>query len=330
MELKHHELTIQLYVELLGIVMENTRLDIPGHEIVSSFEFSCFQRVKGEGFYHDFTKALVNKLIDDFLKNIGTNKTQFYLQEFSRKKDEAFLFIALYVFTQYPEKYYNDIYTIIVCRSVLSNAPCWIEYQALEALKSSFQYMSAEQQSEIVHKVEFLNDDGEKRIYDKELVQRRLQVGYPIYDIDLHRGKVLYALPKKSLLIYSKNAYYERLRLERKFEYKKNGIVSYSRLDNELPFRSSCMSGWTSLGIDKARKMSCKAWYKSMTKYVDNVHSCDFERPSLEGQNQLFRQVVAENPEKYLNLLDNIVADNNILLCYAESGIRGLVDAKNM
>lgn len=33
-------------------------------------------------------------------------------------------------------------------------------------------------------------------------------------------------------------------------------------------------------------KMSCKAWYKSMTKYVDNVHSYDFERPSLEGQNQ--------------------------------------------
>lgn len=328
MELKHHELTIQLYVELLGIVMENTRLDIPGHEIVSSFEFSCFQRVKGEGFYHDFTKALVNKLIDDFLKNIGTNKTQFYLQEFSHKKDEAFLFIALYVFTQYPEKYYNDIYTIIVCRSVLSNAPCWIEYQALEALKSSFQYMSAEQQSEIVHKVEFLNDDGEKRIYDKELVQRRLQVGYPIYDIDLHRGKVLYALPKESLLTYSKKAYFERLRIERKFGYKKNGIVCYSRLDNELPFRSSCMSGWTSLGIDKARKMSCKAWYKSMTKYVDNVHSYDFERPSLEGQNQLFRQVVAENPEKYLNLLDNIVADNNILLCYAESGVRGLVDAK--
>lgn len=120
------------------------------------------------------------------------------------------------------------------------------------------------------------------------------------------------------------------MRIERKFGYKKNGIVCYSWLENELPFRSSCMSGWTSLGLDKARKMSSKAWYKSMTKYVDNVHSYDFERPSLEGQNQLFRQVVAENPEKYLNLLDNIVADNNILLCYAESGVRGLLDAKNM
>lgn len=327
LESNHHELAIQLYVELLQIVLENTRFDIPGYEIISSFEFSCFQREKGKHFRYDFPKALVNKLIDDFLKNIDTNETRRYLQEFSRNKFEAFLFIALYVFTQYPDRYCNDIYTIIVCRSVLSNAPCLIEYQALEALKSSFQYMSAEQQTEIVHKAESLNDDGERRIYDKEIVRRRLQVGYPICDIDLHRGKVLYALPKWALLKYSKKAYFERLRIGRKFEYRKNGIVCYSRLENEMPFRSSCRSGWTSLGLDKARKMSCKAWYKSMTKYIDNVHSYDFERPSLEGQSQLFRQIVAENPKKYLNLLDNIVADDNILLCYAESGIRGLLDA---
>lgn len=327
LESNHHELAIQLYVELLQIVLENTRFDIPGYEIISSFEFSCFQREKGKHFRYDFPKALINKLIDDFLKNIDTNETRRYLQEFSRNKFEAFLFIALYVFTQYPDRYCNDIYTIIVCRSVLSNAPCLIEYQALEALKSSFQYMSAEQQTEIVHKAESLNDDGERRIYDKEIVRRRLQVGYPICDIDLHRGKVLYALPKWALLKYSKKAYFERLRIGRKFEYRKNGIVCYSRLENEMPFRSSCRSGWTSLGLDKAMKMNCKAWYKSMTKYVDNVHSYDFERPSLEGQSQLFRQIVAENPQKYLNLLDNIVADDNILLCYAESGIRGLLDA---
>ena len=328
MESNHHELAIQLYVELLEIIMKNTRFDIPGHEIIGSFEFSSFQRVEGERFCHNFPKALVNKLIDDFLKNIDTIKTQRYLQEFCCKKYEAFLFIALYVFTKYPEKFYNDIYKIIVCRSVLSNAPCWVEYQALEALKSSFQYMSAEQQSEIVHKAESLNDVGERRIYDKEIVRRRLQVGYPICDIDLHRGKVLYALPKVSLLKYSKKSYFERLRIGRKFEYRKNGIVCYSRLENEMPFRSSCRSGWTSLGLDKARKMSCKAWYKSMTKYVDNIHSYDFERPSLEGQSQLFRQIVAENPKKYLNLLDNIVADDKILLCYAESGVRGLLDVK--
>ena len=113
-ESNHPELTIRWYVELLEMVMEKTRFDIPGHEIVSSFEFSCFERVQGELFYHHFSKALVNKLIDNFLKNIDTSETQRYLQEFCCKKYEAFLFIALYVFTKFPEKYYNDIYSIII------------------------------------------------------------------------------------------------------------------------------------------------------------------------------------------------------------------------
>ena len=51
MESNHHELAIQLYVELLEIIMKNTRFDIPGHEIIGSFEFSSFQRVEGERFY---------------------------------------------------------------------------------------------------------------------------------------------------------------------------------------------------------------------------------------------------------------------------------------
>ena len=60
MESNQHDLTIQLYVELLQIVLENTRFDISGYEIISSFEFSCFQREKGMHFRHDFPKTLVN------------------------------------------------------------------------------------------------------------------------------------------------------------------------------------------------------------------------------------------------------------------------------
>lgn len=90
MESNHHELAIQLYVELLEIIMKNTRFDIPGHEIIGSFEFSSFQRVEGERFYHNFSKALVNKLIDDFLKNIDTSETRRYLQEFCCKSMRLF------------------------------------------------------------------------------------------------------------------------------------------------------------------------------------------------------------------------------------------------
>lgn len=328
LESKHHDLAVQLYVDILKIVMEKTRFDIPGHEIISSFEFSFFQRSNGVHFSSNFVEDVVNKLIDDFLKNTETDETQKYLQDFSQSKFECFVFIALFVFTQFPDRFSNDIYMLITQRSVLTNAPSWVEYQALEALKTSFLSMTIEQQKEIVLKAISLTDEGEHQIYSKELFQSRLQAGYPLFDFDIHRGKVLHALPKKVLANCYRKAYLECLRIERKFGYNKNGKICYSRLDNEKPFQSSCGSGWASLGMEKAMKMSCKAWAKSMTTYTDNRHSFDWNRPSLEGQSQLFRQVVSCNPEKYLQLLKDIVTNKNILLCYAESGLSGLLDAK--
>lgn len=327
LEVENHGMAIRLYVELLTMIMEATKFDVPESEISNSFEFSHFQRTTGGHFYRDFVEDITNKLIDYLLKDIDTDDVQSYLLEFSHSKLECFVFIVLYVYTQHYERFVNDIYTIISQRSVLSNAPSWVEYQALEALKVSFADMSQTQQRHIVEIAEKLTDEGERRIY-KDITERRLAAGVPIYDIDIHRGKVLHALPKSDLRQYSWKAYQECLRIERKFAYKKNGRTSYPCLENEMPFKSSTMSGWTSVGAGNAEKMSNKAWYISMKKYVDNRHTTDRNRPSLIGQCQMFEKVVGQNPDRYLQLIHKITADDNILLDYVEAGLKGLLNAK--
>lgn len=327
LENENPDMAIRLYVELLTMIMEATKFDLLGAEISTSFEFSHFQRSTGRHFYRDFVGDVTNKLIDYLLKSIDTKEAQSYLSEFSQSNLECFVFIALYVYTQHYKKFVDDIYTIISQRSVLSNAPSWVEYQALEALKVSFADMRQIQQKRIVEIAETLTDEGERHFY-KKLIERRPLAVYPICDIDLHRGKVLYALPKVALRQYSWNAYQECLRIERKFAYKRNGRISYSCLENEMPFRSSTMSGWTSVGADNAVKMSNNAWYISMKKYVDNRHTTDWNRPSLIGQCQMFRKVVSQNPDRYLQLINKITADDKVLLDYVEAGLRGLLDAK--
>lgn len=325
-----HDIAIRLYVELLGIVYDATKFDLPNSEISYSLEFSHFQRVLGGHIYRDFTIDVTNRLIDDFLKNIDTKETQAYLYDFSRSVHEGLVFVALYVYTQHPEKCFNDVYSIITQRQVLANAPCWVEYQALEALKASFKYMSVEQQKHIVHMAETLTDKGESRLYDKDLLKRRMSCEFlfPILDIDIHRGRVLHALPMECLRNFSWNAYQERLRIERKFAYNKNGVTIYPRLENEQPCKSTTMCGWTSVGAEKAEKMNSKSWYISMTKYVDNRHTSDWYRPSLIGQCQLFRSEVSKKPDRYLALLSGIVADSKIPFAYVEAGMNGLLDAK--
>ena len=329
MENDHHDVTIRLYADLLEIIYNATKLELPNSEISFSLEFSYFQRVEGGHNYRDFAKDITNRLLDDFLENIETEETQAYLKEFDKSTHAGFVFISLYVYTQHPDKYFNEVYSIVTQRQVLSDAPSWIEYQSLEALKASFQYMSVEQQEHIVHMAEVLTDKGESRIYDKDIQKRRMSCGFafPILDIDIHRGRLLRALPIASVKKYSWKAYQERLRIERKFAYKKNGITSYSRLENEQPFRSSTMCGWTSVGVEKAEKMNCESWYRSMTKYTDDNHTMDWERPSLMGQCQLFRSEVGKHPNKYLGLLNIIVTDSKISFAYVEAGMNGLLDS---
>lgn len=330
MEANHHDIAIRLYVDLLEIIYNAIGFNIPNSEISYSLEFSHFQRVSDGCLYRDFTKDVTNRLIDDFLKNIDTVETQAYLAKFSRSTHEGFVFVSLYVYTQRPEKFFNEVYSIITQRHVLADAPCWVEYQALEALKTSFQYMSTEQQENIVHLAETLTDKGENHIFDKDTIKRRMSCSspFPILDIDIHRGRVLRALPIDFLIHHNWNAYQERLRIERKFVYNKNGVISYPRLENEQPYRSSTMCGWTSVGAKKAEKMSCKSWYKSMTKYTDNRHDTDWNRPSLMGQCQLFRSEICKNTDKYLDFLKDIVTDSSISFAYVEAGMNGLLDAK--
>ena len=330
LEANYHDKAIRLYVDLLKLVYDATKFELLDSEILNSTEFWSFQREQGGRLNNDFTIDVTNKLIDDFLKNIDIEETQVYLHEFSHSIHVGFVFVSLYVYTQHPEKYFNDIYTLITQRKVLVDAPSWIEYQALEALKVSFCYMSVEQQKHIVHLAETLSDKGEKCMFNKELLRRRMscEFPFPILDIDIHRGKVLYALPVESLKHYSWNAYQERLRIERKYAYKKNGVVICPRLENEQPCKSSVMCGWTSVGAEKAEKMDCKSWYISMTKYTDNLHTFDRERPSLMGQCQLFRNETHKNPDIFLKLIKDIVVDSKIPFAYVEAGMNGLLDAK--
>lgn len=326
MESKHHCIAIKLYVELLEIIMEATKSEFYDYEIAKSNEFSHFQRVSGGDFHRNFTEDVVNKLIDDFLKNIREKETEEYLLDFSHSNYECFVFIALYVYTEFPKEYVNEIYSIICKRPVLSNAPCWVEYQALEALKASFSYMTSTQQLEVIKKAECLTDKNELHIY-KTLHQRRGLASFPICDLDLQRGKVLHALPKEILRKISWEAYQECLRIERKFAYKKNGVTSYASLKNNLPISSSTMCGWPSIGTKKAANMRLRDWYISMTKFKDN-QTTDFKRPTLTGQCQEFKKVVSETPYKYLNFIKQIAEDKDIKLNYAVAGLEGLLDAK--
>lgn len=313
---KHHDIGIQLLVDILKLVYDETKFCLEGSEIYNSTEFYSFQRTTGEHFASNFIEDAANIIIDNFLKDVDNETIRQYLMEFSHSEHEGFVFIALYVYTEHPDKFKNDIYSILVNRSVLSNAPSWVEFQAVEALKVSFSYWDDAQKKSVIEKILKIMDKGEHILF-KELVKMRIQYGEPLFDIDLHKGKALYVIPKEELRILSWSAYQEKQRIERKFKE--------TRLKNERPSSMITRIGWKSLREDQGLKMSPETWHKSMLTYINDP--MDWNKPSLTGQCNLFRSVVAKEPDKYIGLIDIVLDDDNVLLAYPQAGMQGLLDA---
>ena len=312
----HHEEAIQLFVDILTIIYDETDFKIGGEEIYFSSDFFCFQRTTGEYLSSNFTEDAVNILIDDFIKNVKDEKTQQYISEFSQSKHAGFVFIALYVYTARPDLFKDDICDVVLHRQLLSNAPSWVEYQAVEALKATFMLWDDEQKTAVIDRILRIVDKGEGQMF-RDTVANRLQYGHPLLDIDLHKGKALKVIPIEELRRLSWRAYQERQRIDRKF----NAL----RLENSKPSSMSTHVGWTSLKEEQGLKMSCDLWLNSMLKYNTDPH--DWEKPSLTGQCGLFRSVVSKDPDKFIDLISQTVRDVRIQLSYPISGMQGLLDA---
>lgn len=315
----HHDEGIQLLVDILKLVYDKTKFELKGSEIYNSTEFFSFRRTTGGHFVDNFVEDAANILIDDFLKSIDNEKTLRYLSDFAKSEHEGFVFIALYIFTEKPERFKEEIYEIIVNRMVLANAPSWVEYKAVEALKAAFDLWNEEQKKKVIDRILSIDDVGEHILF-KDAVELRLQYGHPLLDIDLHKGKALGVIPEKELKRLSWIAYQEWKRIERKF----NPV----RLINDVPSKMTSHSGWTSLRREQGLKMSPESWLNSMLTYKNDP--MDWEKPSLTGQCHLFRDVVGKDPDKFLGMINDVVKDERVLLDYPLAGMQGLMDAGRM
>lgn len=315
----HHDVGIQLLVDILKMVYDKTKFVIDGCEIYNSTEFFSFQRTINKHFASNFIEDTLNILIDNFLNDIDGEKTRQYICELSHSNHEGCVFIALYVYTEHPEKFKDDIFDIVINRSVLANAPSWVEYQAVEALKAVYPLWNDEQKTSVINKILSMDDKSE-RVLLKNTMQKRLQYGYPLLNIDLHKGIALHIASKDELRRLSWQAYQERQRIDRKF--------NEARLKNRKPCTMSIYSGWTSLREDQGIKMSSEAWHRSMLAYANDP--MDRNKPSITGQCHLFRSVVGKYPDKFIRLIDIVLDDNRIHIDYPLAGLQGLLDANRI
>lgn len=315
LEKEHDKLIRNFYLELLYIILDYSSYQIDGYEIKSSLEFSHFQRTENDHLSsYNFTEALINKILDRVIKEENSCELRNVLHQLINTNLDGLVFIALYKYTHEPEKFIDDIYDIFINKHVFANAPCMLEYQAIELLKKSFPLFEKSRKEVLIETIMQLNDKGEHVIY-KDFINKHLEYGIPISQIGRKRGIILNQLPTEELRNNYKEAYQELLRMKRKFKY----------LDNQIPYKTYSRCGWQSLSQNKTEKMNVIAWKKSMIKY-NNDNNFDWDIPTLTGQAMRFRECVKNEPLKYLQLLNEIIDIDEIPIAYSEAGMRGLLD----
>lgn len=316
---KHYSIAINFLFDVLTLIYNATFYAIEENDdVCHSFSLWYFQRTIEANFQNNFVVDVMNILIDTLLEHIDDKETRQYILQLSRSRHGGFVFIALYIYTSHPELFKDNLCELICQREVLVNAPSWVEYQAIEALKVSFVYLDEMQQKSIIDRILTIHDQHEYRL-NKEKVKWCKKFGHPFLDIDLHRGIALKSIPLTELRRISWMAYQERQRIERKFHPE--------RLENCQPSRISTRLGTPSLTQEQGLKMSPKAWLNSMRKYVNERESVNWEAPTLRGQCILFREVVIQAPDKFTDLIKQIAYEELIPLAYAQAGLEGLIQA---
>lgn len=321
LEKKHPEIMIDFYLSLIELIYEKDAVLPDGFEIKLSYSLVHFERDKGTFHTYNFNDSLINKVIDNIIKDIDSGKKHHatLLHRLIDTKLDVNVCIALCCYAKMPLLFVNDIYDILCHHTVLFNAPSWVEYYAAELLRVSYAYFNHAQKVEIVNIIKSIDDRSEKKHIGKIELSKRLEYGIPILRIDKRKGVLLSILPEDEVKKINYDAYRELLRIKRKFKP--------AFLRNEQPSKMSTMSGWPAMSTEKAEKMSDKAWKKSMLAYTTDSNY-DWNTPSLSGQQMVLQQQVSKDPEGKFSLLMDAVTDDSILLSYPIYGMRGLLDAK--
>lgn len=323
LEKLHPELMLDFYLSLINIIYGKDSILPDGFEIQLTTSFIHFERCTNPYLPHNFTESLVNTVINKIIEdvNLGKDNHATLLRKLLETKLDVNACIALCCYANAPHIYIDDIFDILSNHEVLANSPGLVEYYAAELLSAAFEHFKPKQKEKIVSRIQSIDNRYESKNIVKIELSKRLEYGIPILRTGRRKGILLSLIPESELKNISSDAFQELLRIQRRFKPES--------LKNDRPYKTSCMSGWPSMAVYKAKKMSDDDWMKSMRTYnTDDNH--DWNVPSLSGQQMVLQQQVSENPEGKFNLLIESVSDETIPLTYPIYGMKGLLDASRM
>lgn len=281
----------------------------------------------------------VEWIIDWLNKNANTDK-EFVISEvnyFIRTNEILLVFIALRVIENNLQIFLPQAFSILtnhdLTEDCLSSDDLKFRYRnilekAYPLFSNSEQFsindfiMSFYEEKDMSFDIAYYKKRKENPfIIDRNgILQNRF---YPYPFAENYKFLLLTSIPANHLIKYQ-NLYIKEKALSRRFE---NWKVKVNISPNRRIGWSQSTRGLVS--PDRYKYFTLNQWYKSIIKY--NSDTFDHKREmyfSTSEHAKAFRDVIKENPDKFIAFVEKMMLDINVHIIYKVEAIEGLVEAK--
>lgn len=306
--------------EFLSIVIEicdKTKLKKQKDALVWSRAYWLFKPISNPRIGEKFADDILSIVIEETEKRSKEEQEGIVdlANRLNKSEFDTVRLIPACAFVANPSLFKQQILEVFTDTWLLSSCSGLLKFYYRKALNASFPSFTRVEQRMILDAIMGVAHSHEKGYTIKN--HQKWEIGISL--IDELKYEYLSEIPDDLL----KEAFNDV------FKKKQECMRRFGVRENKLPYQITSHWGWTSLDVtpERAKKMTSAQWLKAMRKYTSNAQ-LNFETPTLQGNSQLFEQIVTTAPGKYIETIQAILADSGIPNDYAYAGLRGLIAAK--
>jgi hypothetical protein len=284
---------------------------------IDHFNFSNTDEHDKEGY---ILKALAN-----YLQREAKDQTDFFKNFIYQAVDSHYLKalrFLVYAWKTNEKKYVSEIFSLIIYlfEKRYYEYGGALNYEIRNLIRNSFQYFNIDQQNKLLAEIKNINIKDEIYSLPDQSGKRHFYSHY-----GLTKFHFLNAIPI-NIIVQDKELNQEYKVLNRKF----------LNVKDEYNNRSSGGVVRAPLSITAYEKMNNRQWISSFKKYNSEhrpwsyENKKDFLKGGLTEHYRAFKEQVKKNPSKYLDLIEEIIENTEVLVDYPIAGIEGLLESKKL
>ena len=312
----HPEIAIVFFINVIRFIAEKSK--IPFKEIYSNEYYSDLAYIFYVPFKdnrYDLHFEIFDIVLSYFEKKLESNLQEAKIQILPLLESNftSVLNLPLTLLIKYPQNFIHEIFYFLTKPNFLNQYSAHsllFTYNVRELLKASYTYFSQEQKQKLNKLILNIKPEIEKSKNEFSESHGVSQYGYSRFELPLYQ--LLSMIPKNERKINSEiNAKY--IELNRKF----------GEIKNSKPEGIVVRSGDIVMAEKAYHHMTIENWKNSFRKYVDSEKR-SWDGVSELGHNRMFEEIVSKEPEKYFNLIEEIIEDKSISQSYSIYGLQGL------